>query len=834
MPRMAMTRSITVALAGNPNSGKSTIFNNLTGHRQHVGNYPGVTVETKQGVCRWGDQQIHIIDLPGTYSLTAYSPEELEARTFIVKQQPDVVVDVVDASNIERNLYLTTQLLDLGRPVIIALNMTDVAHVRGIEFDLKQLSLLLGTPIVPMVGSRNEGTRELIAAIAQVATDGSPYRSRHVYYGREIEEEVARVEDALTSDGGAQASVPQRWVALQLLEGDPEVAETAPSAAKAVAASSIQHLERVFGGALDTVMADRRYGFVSGACQEAVRSTAETRHSLSDAIDAVVTSSLFGLPLFLALMYVVFLVIFRLGGPATDLLSAGFGHLGSLIIDWWPPGMDTTVRDLLVEGVIGGVGGVLALLPNVLFLFMAIAILEDTGYMARAAFITDRLMHHIGLHGKSFIPLVLGFGCTVPAVMATRILENRRDRLTTMLVAPLMSCGAKFAVYSMLIAAFFPQAWRAPVLWSVYLIGVMLAMAGARLLRSTLLRGESVPLVMELPPYRMPTVRGILIHMWERGGEFVKKAGTVILALSIVLWAMTAYPRLPDDGRYDARRDEAAARYEEGLHSLRALLGLPESSAVPGNLLLDDRVGLEENAAEGSVDDHKREATGEGATMERFLSLLRDVRAIRERMADAERVRFEDSGSSAKQLLQEAAVARLSQLEYREPSLFSAAVRYLDEVEGPYRVALESIDGEEHAARLGNSAAGRIGHFMEPALVPLGFDWRIGTALIGAMAAREAFIAQLGILFAADGRQSSRELQHRLGATYPPLTGFTIMLFILIGSPCLPTLAVTYRESRSWKWPLLQIIAFTFAAYAIVFVVYSLGMILGVGTTIIG
>ena len=828
-----MTRPITVALAGNPNSGKSTVFNNLTGCRQHVGNYPGVTVETKQGTCRWGDHVIHVVDLPGTYSLTAYSPEEVEARSFIVEQQPDVVVNIVDASNIERNLYLTTQLLELGRPVIIALNMVDVARARGIEFDLDRLAVLLGTPIVPMVGSRNEGTGDVVRMIVRVVTDGAPYEARHVDYGSEIEEEVARVEGSLP--GGTRGShVPQRWVALQLLQGDPEVAKSVPERAREVAAASIAHLERVFGGPLDTVMADRRYGFVSGACQEAVRSTAEMRHSLSDAIDAVVTSSLFGLPLFMALMYAVFFVTFRIGGPATDLLSAGFGHLGELIATWWPLGADSAVRDLLVDGVIGGVGGVLSLLPNVLLLFMAIAVLEDSGYMARAAFIMDRLMHHIGLHGKSFIPLVLGFGCTVPAVMATRILENRRDRLTTMLVAPLMSCGARFAVYSLMIPAFFAPQWRAPVLWSIYLIGVVLAMGGARLLRGTVLRGESVPLVMELPPYRMPTARGVLIHMWERGGEYAKKAGTVILALSVVLWAMTTYPRIPEDSRHAQRRVDAAVAFDSGVIMLNTMLDLPATSGALREELAPRVVSITRGEGAGAAKADVVQDEAEHDRAARFLALLSDVRTVRERLAEAEGARFENADGSARRLLRQAAMARLSQLEHSQPDLFAAASYYLDEVEGPYVAAVEAADADEHTARLGNSVAGRIGRFLEPALTPLGFDWRIGTAFIGAMAAREAFIAQMNILFAVGGHRSSDELQARLHHAYPPLTGFNIMLFLLIGSPCLPALVVTYRESRSWKWPAMQIAGLTLAAYVTTLIVHSLGTLAGVGTTVAG
>jgi ferrous iron transport protein B len=745
-----------------------------------------------------------------------------------------VVVDVVDASNIERNLYLTTQLAELGRPLVIALNMTDVARARGIEFDLERLSILLGVPIVPMVGSRNEGTRDLVAAVIRVATGGPALPPRHVNYGSEIEEEIERITRTLAGDEPGVASVPTRWAALQLIERDPAVEHAVPPQSRAVAAASVAHLEKVFGGPVDTVLADRRYGFVSGACQEAVRSTAEARHSISDAIDVIVTSRFVGLPLFLALMYLVFLVTFRLGGPATDLLSQGFGGLAEIVTRWWPSGVDPAVRDLLVEGVIGGVGGVLSLLPNVLLLFMAIAILEDSGYLARAAFIMDHLMHHIGLHGKSFIPLVLGFGCTVPAVMATRILENRRDRLTTMFVAPLMSCGARFAIYSLLIPAFFPLQWRAPVLWSVYLVGVALAIAGAKLLRSTALRGESVPLVMELPPYRMPTIRGVCIHMWERGREYVKKAGTVILALSVVLWAMTTYPRAPEDPVCERGRLDATRAFHEGVRSLSSIIGIPTESETLSRVLLSRSGGGRFTTGGGVIPLSEDGRSDDEDASTSFLSMLDEVIATRERMATAN-----DPGSGgghgvAGRLLHQAGLTRLAQLEREDPHLYEAVTRYLDRIERPYRMAVDSINADEHAARLGYSLGGRVGRFMEPALSPLGFDWRIGTALIGAMAAREAFIAQLGIMFAADGNASSDVLQTRLRSTYPPLTGFAIMLFILIGSPCVPTLVVTFRESRSWKWPAAQVIGLTVAAYLVVLFVNTLGTLLGIGTATIG
>ncbi len=812
---------LTIALAGNPNCGKTTVFNNLTGARQHVANYPGVTVSIKEGICRRGDETIRVVDLPGTYSLNAFSPEEVAARSFLLERPPDVIVNVVDASTLERNLYLTTQLVELGVPIVLALNMTDVARTRGIDFDLDRLERLLGIPIVPMVGAKNEGTHELIDTVVNVARGARHCAPRHVDFGREIEGELQKIEAALALSPPHLLRVPPRWVALRLLEGDQGVAAEVPGEARRLAESAAVRLQRLTGSSVDMLLADRRYGFVSGACQEAVCATAESRHNLSDAIDAVATSS-FGVVLFFCMMYLVFFLVFRVAAPMTRSLSVGFGLLERFVASHWPQGADPEVRDLLVRGVIGGVGGVLALLPNVLLLFLAIAILEDSGYMARAAFVMDRFMHRIGLHGKSFIPLVLGFGCTVPAVLATRILENPRDRLTTMLVAPLMSCGARFAVYSLLIPAFFPLTLRAPVLWALYLTGIALALAGAKLLRSTILSGESTPLVMELPPYRLPTIRGLLLHMWERGGEYVKKAGTVILAVSIVLWAMTTYPKPPPDPQFALDRAEAERRLEAGLSELGSSLGVQTDARTL-------RVFLEASPEAGWADTALIPPES-ASVLARFAAMLDEVREVRERTRRSASARREVTSP----IVHDAALTRLRQLDHHDPALSRLSIWFLDEVETPYREAIERIEVREHEARLRHSIAGRWGRFVEPVLRPLGFDWRIATAFLGSLAAREAFVAQMSLLFAVGVDHSSDELQARLGATYPPLAGFNVMLVLLVGSPCLPALVVTYRESRSLKWPLLQVALLTATAYLLALALYQAGSVVGLGTRIGG
>jgi ferrous iron transport protein B len=712
-----MKSKIVVALAGNPNSGKTTIFNNLTGARQHVGNYPGVTVERKEGYRRHGDMEIKFVDLPGTYSLTAYSAEELVARNFIVDEKPDVVVDIIDSSNLERNLYLTVQLMETGAPLILAFNMSDEAKARGYEFDIARFSRFFAAPVVETVGHKGKGMNELLDAITSFAgKETQPRNGPAVHYGQEIEDELAKIVGLLGKNGYQTDGQASRWIALKLLENDKEVkAKVNSSVISEQIEKSAAHIEKMLGEPPETAIAAERYGFISGACQEAVHSTIEIRHTRSDRIDAVVTNRLLGIPIFLGLMYLVFYLTFTIGDPPMGWIESFFGWLGETVGSWWPEGSESLLKSLLVDGIIGGVGGVIVFLPNILLLFLAIAILEDSGYMARAAFIMDRLMNKIGLHGKSFIPMLIGFGCSVPAIMATRTLESRRDRLTTMLVTPLMSCGARLPIYALIIPAFFPQTWHGPMLWTIYIIGIVLAVLSAKLLRSTIFKGESVPFVMELPPYRMPTLKGVLIHMWERGWLYLKKAGTIILGISILLWAMTTFPGLPDT---------EAARFER-----------------------------------------ERQAVHAGA---------------------------------------------LTEAEQKE--------------------AVASIDNKEAEEGLRYSIAGRIGRVLEPVIKPMGFDWKIGTALIGAFAAKEVFVAQMGIVHAiGEANEESETLRETLKKTYTPLVGFCIMLFCLVSAPCMATIAVTARESGSWKWAMLQLVGLTVVAYVLTVVVFQGGSLMGLG-----
>jgi len=541
-------KKLTIALTGNPNSGKTTVFNAITGSRQHVGNYPGVTVELKEGSCLFEGYDITIVDLPGTYSLTAHSIDEVVARNYLVDENPDVVVDVVDAGNLERNLYLATQLVELDVRLVLAFNMSDMAQARGHKFDYEQLSELIGIPIVPTTAHKGRGIDDLLHVAVETATKAEVDSPSRVHFQPDFEAAIAGLVDLISREHILD-KFPARWLAIKLLEGDADIRRTISASADdgehilKVADHSVERLRKLYRDTPEIVIAEDRYGFISGVCEEGVLRTVESRHDMSDHIDKVVTNRLLGLPIFLFLMWLVFQLTFKLGNVPMRLIEMGFAWVGGFVSAVLPQGH---LQSLIVDGVIGGVGGVLVFLPSILLVFLAIAFLEDTGYMARGVFIMDRIMHTIGLHGRSFIPFVIGFGCSVPAILATRTLENRRDRFVTILVTPLMSCSARLPVYVLLAGAFFSPERSGSVIFSVYLIGILLAIVVARSFRRYLFAGPSTPLVMELPPYRIPTLRSLLLHMWIRGWMYLKKAGTVILGMSVLIWILCTFPVQPD------------------------------------------------------------------------------------------------------------------------------------------------------------------------------------------------------------------------------------------------------------------------------------------------
>lgn len=551
------SKLLKVALAGNPNSGKTTMFNALTGAHHKVGNYPGVTVEKREGSRMRKGREYRFVDLPGIYSLTAYSMDEVVTRDFLLEEKPDLIVDVLDSTNLERHLYLCLQFQELGIPVVGALNMTDEAEEKGLHIDEKALGKVLGLPMVKTVGPKSEGVDALLDAIDAVAAAGGEGDHR-IHYGAEVEQRLGPLEAAIAADGDFAARFPPRWLAIKLLEKDANATERLAShrdgaAISAASAEAIAWIEKHYGKDAEIVISEQRYGYIRGATKETVTLAKKPNFSVTEAIDKVVMNPILALPIFVLVLWATFQITFAVGEYPMNWLDTFFAWLSGVVSSALPDGF---LRSLIVDGIIAGVGGVFSFVPLIVILFFLLSILEDVGYMSRAAFATDKLLHAFGLHGQSVFPMMLGFGCSVPAIMAARTLKSRRDRIVTILVIPFMSCGAKLPVYVLLAAAFFPQ-HAANMVLLVYAVGVLLSLLSALVLRKTVLRGDPTPFVMELPPYRAPTLQGVLWHVWEKTWQYVKKMGTVIMAASILVWAITSFPVYhPDEATQESLRTE--------------------------------------------------------------------------------------------------------------------------------------------------------------------------------------------------------------------------------------------------------------------------------------
>ena len=538
--------TINVALVGNPNCGKTSLFNFASGSHERVGNYSGVTVDAKEGYADFEGYHLKLIDLPGTYSLSAYSPEELYVRKQLLEDTPDVIINVLDSSNIERNLYLTTQLMDMHLRVVCALNMFDETERRGDHLSIDTLSSLLGMPMVPTSFKTGRGLPELLREVIHIfeSQEGHDnyYRHIHINHGHEIEDGIANIQTFLKGNDLLRLRYSTRWLALKLLEKDQkaeEVIASLPESKQILAARdmAIHRVKEETGNDSETAIMDAKYGFIRGALHEAgyVVGAKEDTYKTTHKLDALITNRWVGFPIFFFILYLMFEVTFTLGQYPMDWIEMGVERLGELIGDTMSEG---PLKAMLIDGVIGGVGSVIVFLPQILILYTFISFMEDSGYMARAAFIMDKLMHGMGLHGKSFIPLIMGFGCNVPAVMATRTIESRRSRLITMLVLPMMSCSARLPIYIMITGAFFSVRYQSLVMISLYVVGIVLSVIIARVLSTWVIKGEDTPFVMELPPYRFPTAKAIFRHTWEKGKQYLKKMGGVILVASIIVWAL--------------------------------------------------------------------------------------------------------------------------------------------------------------------------------------------------------------------------------------------------------------------------------------------------------
>lgn len=723
-------RHINVALVGNPNSGKTTLFNIASNSHERVANYSGVTVDAKSAVFEHKGYRFELTDLPGTYSITSYSPEELYVRNFIFDQLPDVVINVVDASNLERNLYLTTQLIDMDIKVVMALNMFDELKKKGHDFDYEHLAKMIGIPIVPTIATKGKGIEELFDWVADVFEDLNPLmRSIHINYGPEIELSIERLQATLQREGNERLyrGVAPRFIAIKLLENDSAEWERASGCSNAqeiqlTAKNEQKRIESIFKNDPESVITDAKYGFVEGALRETFRQATEQPTNKSREIDRLLTHRFWSYPVFLLVMWAIFQSTFWLGSYPMNWIEQGVTALGALLSDILPKGM---LHDLIIDGVIGGVGGVIVFLPNILILFFFLSLLETTGYMARVAFIVDKIMHRVGLHGRSFIPLLMGFGCNVPAIMATRTIENRSDRLITMMIIPFMSCSARYPVYILIIGAFFTE-WQGTILFGIYLTGIFFAVALAILFKKTLFKTQEFPFVMELPPYRLPTAKSVFRQTWFKGRHYLKKMGSIILIASLVIWALGYFPM----GK------EIDEQIDQQIESIKA-----------------------QNALQPNPD----------------------------------------------------AETSITQLEYQRKLL-----------------------------KQENSLIGRIGHWLEPAIQPLGFDWKMGVSLLAGSAAKEVIISTMGVLYQTEAHEDeieglAKKLQEQRydsgpkasQTVYRPLTALSFMLFILIYFPCIAVFAAIKKESGAWKWPLFTSVYTTLLAWLVAFAVYQTGLLLG-------
>ena len=788
---MAENGQIRIALAGNPNCGKTTMFNNITGAKQHVGNYPGVTVEKKEGHTKFDGHELLFIDLPGTYSLTARSLDELVARNVIVNDNPDVIVNVLDASNLERNLYLAAQLLELEKPMVIALNMADVAEEMGIKYDLKKMAEMTGATIVSTVGRTNIGTKDLLeATISVAASQKAPGVT--INYGDLLEGKISELVEELKQAG--TVTYPLRWIAIKLLEKDADVigkvmrfdnTEAVIQKAEAIREEIKDQVD------LDVVFQEYRHRFaveVYNTCLTQAPTQLETR---SDRYDKILTHRILGLPIFMVVMWLLFNFVNTVGAIPQGWIEDGFTALQAWVVTVIPEGQ---LQSLISDGVIAGVGAVLSFVPLILLLFLGISFLEDTGYMARAAFVIDRVMRACGLHGKSFIPLLLGFGCSVPSVMGARILDNYKDRMVTILITPFMSCSARLPVYTLFAAAFFPPEWAGTVVFGVYALGIVFGIVFAKIFRKYLFAGEAEPFVMELPPYHLPTLKATLTHMFERGIMYLKKAGTFILAASILVWFITTYPMDVEYSKdYDALHDQVAQTYE-----------------------MKDAETL---AHFGITTDEQKDQVNE--IVDNMKSTVQDATAQAEAAQEAApEIEVEDD-SEAPELFND--------IKDENKDLFPAAwAMYKNSAN--LDAENDKLDKEQASEKIEQSYAASFGKAINPVLEPLGFDWKMGLSLVAGLAAKEVVISTLGTIYAVGGDdQNPAPLTEYLqnDPHFTPLIALTLMLFILIYPPCIAALAVIKRETGSWKWMLFMFFYENAFAWIACFIFYNIGRALG-------
>lgn len=722
-------KKVNVAFVGNPNSGKTSLFNFASGSKEHVGNYSGVTVDAKQAKYAQNDYDFNLYDLPGTYSLTAYTPEELYVRKYIFEKHPDIVVNVIDATNLERNLYLTTQLIDMDVKVVIALNMYDDIEKSGTKLEIEKLAKLLGIPIIPTVAPKGIGVPALFDKIIDVYENRDPIvRHIHINYGKEVEKSIKRIRENIKEIPKLRVRMSPRFLAVKLLEQDKQAIRLTTKhdvSGKILKTSftEINRIEKLNNDTSDGIITDAKYGFINGALKETLKIGLARRRENSNNIDKLLTHKILGFPIFLFFMFLMFFATFELGSYPMDWIDAGISALNTGVKNVLPHGM---LNDLITDGIISGLGSVLVFLPNILILFFFISFMEDTGYMARAAFIMDHIMHTIGLHGRSFIPLIMGFGCNVPAIMATRTIRNRNDRLLTILITPFMSCSARLPVYILFISAFFPNQ-PTLVLISLYTGGIILAIITAHIFNKTLFKSKETPFVMELPPYRVPSIKSTVKHMWDKSAQYVQKVGGVILVAVIIIWALGYFPR-------------TSVQYDHYNAELIALKKVAQNQTS-----LAEVIALENQ--------------------------------------------------------------------------------------------IQKIEHEMVSEQLEQSYLGKLGYVIEPIIRPLGFDWRMGIALLSGAAAKEVVVSTLGVVLQANEENEQRLIaelremkydkgKHKGKNVFTPLVAISFLIFVLIYSPCIGVISAIAKETSSWKLALFMVVYTTVSSWVLSFITYQLGSLL--------
>lgn len=717
--------SLRIALAGNPNCGKTTVFNAYTGSHQHVGNYPGVTVDKKEGTLVCDGHDILLVDLPGTYSLTAYTQEELVVREELALNSVQSLIDVVDASALERNMLLTIQILEMGTPLVLACNMMDEAAKAGINIDMPKLSSLLGIPVVGMVAKTGEGINEAMQAAVRLALRGKR-KPLVISYGPDLDTALLEMERLIESAGILSTKYPPRYLALKFLENDPQIISDAKKDNEAAALKLeeiskrvTEHVRGTFNADPESIITDHRFGYIHAILKDGVMDRDPTRDRLafSDKLDRVLTNIFLGPLIMLGALFLMYKITFEVGAWPQQWIENGFALIGDFLTAILPEGL---VQSLLVNGIIAGVGGVLSFVPLIMIMFALISFMEDSGYMARMAYMMDRIFRFFGLHGASVMPYVISGGiaggCAIPGAMATRTLRSPKEKLATLLTLPYMTCGAKLPLLLLLAGAFFPEN-AATVMFCIMLAGWVFALVIAKLLRSTIVKGEATPFVMELPPYRMPTLMSVLLHCWERAWQYIKKAGTVLLAISVIIWASMTFPSLPQ---------ELTEAYESRIERLKAETENTTDNSVPTDAL---------------------------------------------------------------------------------------------------KTEITSLENELGEAKLAYSLAGRLGKWLEPATKPAGFDWRTDIALIAGVAAKEAVVSTLGTAWSmgeADPDEAEPLAEKLMQAPgWSAATALSLMLFVLLYSPCFVALVVIKQEAGSWGWLFFSVIFNTSLAYLVSLLTYQ-------------